>query len=476
MYIPVPGCRSEPDSRTRATYRRMSVPCVVLGSRRVNGSNVGPFEYVRTEIKFLFLTLGVKVSLWEKYSLRLRSIEVTRISISELKCGEIICLFLLYNVLYTVFVFLILLREHEKQSTKRAKRKNQNAKVLLASIDRGCLPTCKKLDICDERLMRSIMNLERCKLNKKPDADRVDICYAESNLQRAQVCHYSLVVIRTVLNHSNYHRVLGGRNGARGDCSAKNGAVRNRFENQSRTIKRRERSKTGVKNTEEEEEEKEWKAGREEPRFVGEVEEDEEPNEEGGSLLQLLIMISCDIRMALRRLREISRNDGVIKPSTSFRVFPRISCALAKGYAKYEGGGQQQQMDDQCATKFVDDRVNIFRETTPTRPPSHSRVQRHLSGNVQRGACGSPAGGRMRATAAKERKKRKELLGGGRTPSLCPRHHHRSRVVVPRRRRGPTGKRQRRAPSGVGGGGTSGEGGENATRHCSRRGGATYGW
>lgn len=50
------------------------------------------------------------------------------------------------------------------------------------------------------------MNLERCKLNKKPDADRVDICYAESNLQRAQVCHYSLVVIRTVLNHSNYHR------------------------------------------------------------------------------------------------------------------------------------------------------------------------------------------------------------------------------------------------------------------------------
>jgi len=46
--------------------------------------------------------------------------------------------------------------------------------------------------------------------------------------------------------------------------------VRNRFENQSRTIKRRERSKTGVKNTEEEEEEKEWKAGREEPRFVGE--------------------------------------------------------------------------------------------------------------------------------------------------------------------------------------------------------------
>lgn len=59
---------------------------------------------------------------------------------------------------------------------------------------------------------------------------------------------------------------------------AKNGAVRNRFENQSRTIKRRERSKTGVKNTEEEEEEKEWKVGREEPRFV----EVEELSEEGG--------------------------------------------------------------------------------------------------------------------------------------------------------------------------------------------------
>lgn len=44
MYIPVPGCRSALDSRTRATYRPMSVPCVVLGSRRVNGSNVGPFE------------------------------------------------------------------------------------------------------------------------------------------------------------------------------------------------------------------------------------------------------------------------------------------------------------------------------------------------------------------------------------------------------------------------------------------------
>lgn len=44
MYIPVPGCRSVPDSRTRTTYRPTSVPCVVLGSRRVNGSNVGPFE------------------------------------------------------------------------------------------------------------------------------------------------------------------------------------------------------------------------------------------------------------------------------------------------------------------------------------------------------------------------------------------------------------------------------------------------
>lgn len=59
--------------------------------------------------------------------------------------------------------------------------------------------------------------------------------------------------------------------------------MRNRFENQSRTIKRRERSKTGVKNIEEEEE-KEWKreVGREEPRFVGEVEEEEESSEEGG--------------------------------------------------------------------------------------------------------------------------------------------------------------------------------------------------
>lgn len=126
--------------------------------------------------------------------------------------------------------------------------------------------------------------------------------------------------------------------------------------------------------------------------------------------------------------------------------------------------------------RFVSDWINIFCETTPTGPPTYSRVQRRLSGNIQRDACGSPAGGRMRVTAAKERKKRKELLGSGRTPSLCPRHRHRSRVVVPRRRRGPTGKRQRRAPSGVGGGGTSGEGGENATRHCSRRGGATYGW
>lgn len=118
---------------------------------------------------------------------------------------------------------------------------------------------------------------------------------------------------------------------------------------------------------------------------------------------------------------------------------------------------------DNFVNELVSDRANTFRETTPTRPPTHSRVQGHLSGNVQRGACGSPAGGRMRATAAKERKKRKESLGGGKTPSLCPRHRHRSHVVVPRRRRGPTGKRQRRAPSGVGGGGTSGEGGENAT-------------
>lgn len=43
-YIPILGCRSEPDSGTRATYRPTSVPCAVLGSRRVNGSNVGPFE------------------------------------------------------------------------------------------------------------------------------------------------------------------------------------------------------------------------------------------------------------------------------------------------------------------------------------------------------------------------------------------------------------------------------------------------
>lgn len=83
----------------------------------------------------------------------------------------------------------------------------------------------------------------------------------------------------------------------------------------------------------------------------------------------------------------------------------------------------------------------------------------------------------MRATAAKEEEEEEGVvLGGGRTPSPCPRHRHRSRVVVPRRHRGPTGKRQRRAPSGVGGGGTMGEGGENSTRHCSRRGGATYGW
>lgn len=123
----------------------------------------------------------------------------------------------------------------------------------------------------------------------------------------------------------------------------------------------------------------------------------------------------------------------------------------------------------------LSDSVKIFRETTPMRASIHSCVQGRLGGNVERGACGSPAGGRMRATAAKERKKRKELLGGGRTPSLCPRHRHRNRVVVPRRRRRPTGKRQRRAPSGVGGGRTSSEGGENATRHCSRRGGATYG-
>jgi len=61
-------------------------------------------------------------------------------------------------------------------------------------------------------------------------------------------------------------------------------------------------------------------------------------------------MISCGIRTELQS-REISRNDEKIKSSTSFRVFPRMSCALAKEYAKYEGGGQQQQMDDQCATK-----------------------------------------------------------------------------------------------------------------------------
>lgn len=56
--------------------------------------------------------------------------------------------------------------------------------------------------------------------------------------------------------------------------------MRNRFENQSRTIKRRERSKTGVKNTEEGRG-REGVEGREEPRFVGE-EEEEESSEEGG--------------------------------------------------------------------------------------------------------------------------------------------------------------------------------------------------
>lgn len=120
--------------------------------------------------------------------------------------------------------------------------------------------------------------------------------------------------------------------------------------------------------------------------------------------------------------------------------------------------------------------LTFFAKTTPLRDHPSTRACRGISVATYRGACGSPAGGRMHATAAKERKKRKELLGGGRTPSLCPRHRHRSRVVVRRRRRRPTGKRQRRAPSGVGGGGTTSEGGENSTRHCSRRGGATYGW
>jgi len=51
--------------------------------------------------------------------------------------------------------------------------------------------------------MRAIMNLEHCKLNKKPDADRVDICYAKSNLQSYRVHRFaiiSLVIIRTVLS------------------------------------------------------------------------------------------------------------------------------------------------------------------------------------------------------------------------------------------------------------------------------------
>lgn len=52
--------------------------------------------------------------------------------------------------------------------------------------------------------------------------------------------------------------------------------MRNRFENQSRTIKRRERSKTGVKNTEEEEEEKGMEGRVERSRAVGEEEEDDE--------------------------------------------------------------------------------------------------------------------------------------------------------------------------------------------------------
>lgn len=42
-----------PDSGTRATYRPTSVPCAVLGSRRVNGSNVGPFE-VDKVVSWLF--------------------------------------------------------------------------------------------------------------------------------------------------------------------------------------------------------------------------------------------------------------------------------------------------------------------------------------------------------------------------------------------------------------------------------------
>jgi len=49
--------------------------------------------------------------------------------------------------------------------------------------------------------MLAIMNLGHCKLNKKLDADRVDICYAESNLQSAQVCHCSqlLAAIVTII-------------------------------------------------------------------------------------------------------------------------------------------------------------------------------------------------------------------------------------------------------------------------------------
>lgn len=80
--------------------------------------------------------------------------------------------------------------------------------------------------------------------------------------------------------------------------------------------------------------------------------------------------------------------------------------------------------------------INALRETTPPRVPQwHARVREHLGGDVQSGARGSPAGGRMRATAVEERKKRKESHGGGRSWSLCPRHRRRGTATRPRRRR-----------------------------------------
>ncbi|EFN70428.1 hypothetical protein EAG_08723 [Camponotus floridanus] len=274
-YIPILGCRSEPDSRTRATYRPTSVPCAILGSRRVNGSNVGPFEYKQDEMTIQQTEVTDSTERFEAHNLD----AAFKITIQTSLLLRVATTAAPDDFKRTSFwddcdAGRQSTKECEEQRTRRAKKlqtrhridsqccrffeqdrtkaeRNQNAKVVRASINRGRFrPKNKEVCATVECHCTANGNSERCKLNEKPGdcVDGANICYAASNLQSVHRFamyrgHYTILgIIVTITNRydaygsinaklqfvlrndDNYRKKLGSSGfGEKGMSSSSNG-------------------------------------------------------------------------------------------------------------------------------------------------------------------------------------------------------------------------------------------------------------